>query len=68
MGEMLLSNVCKSNRLLMALILRVEEREFLQECLKVVDSLLEQINDIGESYIPPDSPFNIPVTDAWNNL
>ena len=50
----------------MALILRVEEREFLQECLKVVDSLLEQINDIGESYIPPDSPFNIPVTDASN--
>ena len=61
---MLLTNVCKSNKLLMALILRVEEREFLQECLRVVDGLLEQINDIGESFIPPDSPFQIPARDA----
>lgn len=61
---MLLSNVCKSNRLLMALIMRVEEREFLQECLALVDGWLEQINDIGESYIPPDSPFQIPTIDV----
>lgn len=59
---MLLSNVCKNNRLLMALIMRVEEREFLQECLALVDGWLEQINDLGESYIPPDSPFQIPAT------
>ena len=46
----------------MALIMRVEEREFLQECLALVDGWLEQINDLGESYIPPDSPFQIPAT------
>jgi hypothetical protein len=60
LGEMLLSNVCKSNRLLMALILRVEHREFLQECLTLVDKWLAQVTDLGEGFIPFDSPFHIP--------
>jgi hypothetical protein len=57
---MLLENVPKCNRLLMALILRVEERELLQECLALVDNWIEEISNIGEAYIPPDSPFQIP--------
>jgi hypothetical protein len=57
---MLLENVPMCNRLLMALILRVEERELLQECLALVDNWIEGITNIGEAYIPPDSPFQIP--------
>lgn len=44
----------------MALILRVEERELLQECLALVDNWIEEITNIGEAYIPPDSPLQIP--------
>lgn len=55
-----MSNVCKNDRLLMALIMRVDERELLQECLGLVDGWSEQITDLGEAYIPPDSPFQIP--------
>lgn len=56
---MLLSNICKNNRLLMALILRVEERELFQECLALVDSWMEKLEDLGEGYIPPDSILEI---------
>lgn len=58
---MLLNNIPKCDRLLMALILRVDERELLQECLALVDNWIEEISNLEEAYIPPDSPFQIPV-------
>lgn len=62
LGKMLLDNVLKSNRLLMSLILRVEQRDFLQECVGLVDGWLQQVTDLGEAFIPSDSPFYIPDT------
>lgn len=57
LGKLLLSDTKKNDRQLMALLLRVEERDLVQECLVLVDTWLGQLNDLGEAYIPPDSPY-----------
>jgi hypothetical protein len=59
LGSMLLNNVCKSNRKLIALILRVERREFFQTSLALIDSWIQEIENMGEAFIPFDSPFHI---------
>ena len=57
LGKLLLDDTKKSDRGLMALTLRVEERELVQSCLSLVDKWLEQLADVGEAFIPSDSPL-----------
>ncbi len=56
LGELLLSGVPTSNRLVAALVVRVEERELLQEALQLVAGWLARIEQEGEAYTPPDAP------------
>lgn len=55
LGEMLLSGVKLSDRKVMALIVRVEERELIQDVVTLVDSWIESLVANGESYVPPDA-------------
>ena len=57
LGQLLLGDTKRSDRRLMALVLRVEERELVQECLAQVDVWVAQLDDVGEAYVPPDSPL-----------
>eukprot|EP01041_Mallomonas_annulata_P003765 gene3765-7475_t len=54
LGELLLANTEPNSRLLMALIIRVEERELIQSCLGIVDGWIARLETDKESYIPPD--------------
>jgi hypothetical protein len=56
LGQALLSDAPRHNRELMALILKVEERELVQECLTLVDTWIARIDVEGEAYTPPDAP------------
>lgn len=57
LGEMLLAEppFHPSNRKLMALIIRTDERDLVQDCLALVIGYEEQLEIQGEAYIPPDS-------------
>ena len=52
---MLLANTPHSNRKLMALITRVEERELLQDVLAMVNQWIQELNTKGEEFKPIDS-------------
>jgi hypothetical protein len=65
LGQLLLGDTKRCDRRLMALVLRVEERELVQDCLTLVDTWVAQLDDLGEAYVPPDSPLLLPkATDA----
>eukprot|EP01038_Epipyxis_sp_PR26KG_P005618 gene5618-7760_t len=54
LGEMLLNNTDYSNRLLCALIVRVDERDLLQEAVTLVNNWIQSLNLLGDEYQPPD--------------
>lgn len=54
LGKLLLDGAKLSNRKVMALIIRTEERELLSDCVRLIDDLTEQLNSLGDSYVPPD--------------
>eukprot|EP01034_Spumella_vulgaris_P022114 gene22114-28215_t len=54
LGELLLSGVSTSNRLVCALITRIEERELLQEAYQLVQGWKETLEVQGEAYVPSD--------------
>jgi len=56
LGEMLLDGISLDNRLLIAIIIRSEERELYSSILALVDSLILKLESEGDLYIPPDSP------------
>jgi len=56
LGEMLLDGVGLDNRLLMAIIIRSEERDLYSNVLALVDILQTRLDSEGDLYIPPDSP------------
>lgn len=56
LGEMLLDGVNLDNRLLIAIIIRSEERELYSSILALVDTLNLKLESEGDLYIPPDSP------------
>ena len=49
------SDTDSKNRLLQALIVRVEERDLLHEAIKMVDGWFSKITELHESYTPPDA-------------
>lgn len=55
LGEMLLDGATLGDRQVMALVIRVEERELIQECLCRIVQWSLDLEDKGEVYIPPDS-------------
>ncbi len=55
LGQLLLANTDSNNRLLIALIIRVEERELLQSILDLIETWNAKLNAEGENYIPPDA-------------
>jgi len=56
LGEMLLASTHPSNRLLMALIIRVDERDLAQECFELVLKCIGDLEEQGELYKPLDAP------------
>lgn len=56
LGEMLLDSTHPSNRLLMALIIRVDERDLAQECFELVLKCIGDLEEQGEAYLPIDAP------------
>eukprot|EP01036_Dinobryon_divergens_P037028 gene37028-48340_t len=54
LGEMLLSDVPNTDRLLCALVVRVEERELFQATIELVNQWLDSIESLGEDFIPVD--------------
>lgn len=53
LGEMLLDGAALCDRQVMALVIRVEERELIQECLCNVGQWALDLEDKGELHIPP---------------
>lgn len=56
LGQMLLDGINLDNRLLMAIIIRSEERELYSNILAFIGILQSKIDSEGELFIPPDSP------------
>lgn len=52
LGEMLLNNVSSANRKLMALVVKVEERELIQETISLVDGWIEELKRLGDHFTP----------------
>ena len=46
----------KRSRLLQALIVRVGERELLQETLQLVNGWMDELSRLQDLYVPPDAP------------
>lgn len=59
LGEMLLGNVPSSDRALMALIVKVDERDLLQDTIPLIDSWVAKLeeSDSSDKYTPPDYVF-----------
>ena len=55
LGNLLLDGVPHSNRLVMALMIQVEEREVIQSCIAYLDKCMVSLNELGKDYIPPDA-------------
>ena len=55
LGELLLDGASLGNRELMALVIRVEERELIRECLGMINQWSADLEDKGETFLPPDS-------------
>lgn len=57
LGEMRLSSsLDRSNRRFMALTMRVEERELLQDCAMMIQDWIARLQEEGGAFKPADSP------------
>eukprot|EP01035_Chromulina_nebulosa_P018703 gene18703-24462_t len=54
LGDRLLNDVNPNDREFIALVIKVEERELLQETLPLIDNWIDRLNRDGDSYNPPD--------------
>ena len=64
LGEMRLDpNLDRSNRRFMALTMRVEERELLQECAVMIQEWIARLQEEGDAFRPSDSAAS-PATQA----
>lgn len=52
LGEMLLSDAAPSDRLLMALVVKVEERELVQNTISIVNDWIHDLGEQGDSFRP----------------
>jgi len=52
---LLLDNTVLTDRRLIALLIRTEERALYEDTVQLVDSLVVKLQTDGESYLPPDA-------------
>ena len=55
LGELLLDGASLGSREVMALVIRVEERELVGECLRLINEWSAELLERGDLYVPPDS-------------
>ena len=65
LGEMLLDNTPICNRKLMALIIRVDERDLVSEALIRIQGWQASLEDLQEMYVPPDASLPISAAAAF---
>ena len=54
LGELLLSGASPCDRTVMALVVKTDERDLLQDIIPVIDSWAAKLEELGSAYVPPD--------------